>query len=216
MEQTRRNGRVTTSAALLMLVTAAGCSPAPDQRDRRLAEFARQSMEQQAKQNEHIARNSKAMIEENQKLVEATRELVAHDAQARQELIAAQERLTTQLNQQQASIAAGRDQLEQDRRQIAEQRFRDPILAAAIQNAGLLIACTLPLIVCIFVIKRMSSREPDDAAVAELLVYELTSDRPRLLPGPSLRPPALEHQADRVERSDSSASDQPAESDLPS
>jgi hypothetical protein len=121
--------------------------------------------------------------------------------------------LTTQLNQQQVSIAAGRDQLEKDRRLIAQQRFRDPILAAAVQNVGLIIACTLPLIVCIFVIKRMSSREPDDAAVAELLVYELTSDRPRLLPGPSLRPPALEH---RDERSDSSPSDQPAESNLPS
>jgi len=59
----------------------------------------------------------------------------------------------------------------------------------------LLIACTLPLIVCIFVIKRMSSKEPDDAAVVQLLIHELTSDTPRLLPGPSLRPPALECQA---------------------
>jgi len=214
MEMNQRNGRLTL--ILLMLLAVAGCSEPPDMRDQRLAEFAKQSMEQQVKQNEHIARNSEAIIEQSQKLVEATKELVAHDAQARQELIAAQEKLTTQLNQQRATIDAGRDQLEQDRREIAQQRHRDPILAAAIQNVGLLIACTLPLIVCIFVIKRMSSREPDDAAVAELLVHELVTDQPRLLPGPSLRPPALEHQADRDVRSDSSPSDQPAESDLPS
>ena len=192
-----RTARVMTNAALLMLMATAGCSKPPDMRDQRLAEFAKQSMEQQAKQNERIAEQSRAVIEQSQKLVEATKELVAHDAQARQELIAAHEKLTTQLNQQQASIAAGRDQLEKDRRLIAEQRFRDPILAAVVQNIGLIIACSLPLVVCIFVIKRMSSREPDDAAVAELLVHELTSDQPRLLPGPSLRPPALEHQVDR-------------------
>ncbi len=214
MEMNQRNGRLTL--ILLMLLAVAGCSKPADMRDQRLAEFAKQSMEQQAKQNDRIAEQSRAVIEQSQKLVEATKELVAHDAQARQELIAAQEKLTTQLNQQRATIDAGRDQLEQDRREIAQQRHRDPILAAAIQNVGLLIACTLPLIVCIFVIKRMSSREPDDAAVAELLVHELVTDQPRLLPGPSLRPPALESQADRDVRSDSSPSDQPAESDLPS
>jgi len=213
MEMNQQTTRVMTSAALLMLLATVGCSK-PDMRDQRLAEFAKQSMEQQAKQNDRIAEQSKAVVEESQRLAEATKELVAHDAQARQELIAAQEKLTTQLNQQRATIDAGRDQLEQDRREIAEQRSRDPILAAAVQSVGLLIACSLPLIVCVFVIRRMSSNEPDDAAVAELLVHELTSDRPRLLPGPSLRPPALEHQADRDERSDSSPSDQPAESEL--
>ena len=189
MEMNQRNGRLTL--ILPMLLAVAGCSKPADMRDQRLAEFAKQSMEQQAKQNDRIAEQSRAVIEQSQKLV-------AHDAQARQELIAAQEKLTTQLNQQRATIDTGRDQLEQDRREIAQQRHRDPILAAAIQNVGLLIACTLPLIVCLFVIKRMSSREPDDAAVAELLVHELVTDQPRLLPGPSLRPPpALEHQADR-------------------
>ena len=195
MEMNQRNGRLTL--ILLILLAAAGCSKPADMRDQRLAEFAKQSMEQQAKQNDRIAEQSRAVIEQSQKLVEATKELVAHDAQARQELIAAQEKLTTQLNQQRATIDTGRDQLEQDRRNIAQQRHRDPIVAAAIQNVGLLIACTLPLIVCIFVIKRMSSREPDDAAVAELLVHEFVSDQPLLLPGPSLRPPALEHLADR-------------------
>ena len=138
MEMNQRNGRLTL--ILLMLLAVAGCSKPADMRDQRLAEFAKQSMEQQAKQNDRIAEQSRAVIEQSHKLVEATKELVAHDAQARQELIAAQEKLTTQLNQQQASIAAGRDQLEKDRRLIAQQRFRDPIVAAAVHTAGLLIA----------------------------------------------------------------------------
>ena len=119
------------------------------------------------------------------------------------------------LRHQGQTACAGRDQLEQDRREIAQQRFRDPIVAAAVQNVGLIIACTLPLIVCIFVIRRMSSREPDDAAVAELLVYELTSDRPVLLPGPSLLPPpALGHHSEQNLDSESPTNGQPAESDL--
>ena len=192
MEMNQQTTRVMTSAVLLMLLATVGCSK-PDMRDQRLAEFAKQSMEQQAKQNDRIAEQSKAVVEESRRLAEATKELVAHDAQARQELIAAQEKLTTQLNQQRANIDAGRDQLEQDRREIAEQRFRDPILAAAVQNVGLIIACSLPLIVCVFVIRQMRSGEPDDAAVAQLLIHELTSDEPRLLPGPALRPAVLEH-----------------------
>ena len=214
MEMKQRIGHLITSVTLLILLGMAGCSR-PDMRDQRLAEFARQSMEQQAKQNDRIAEQSKAVVEESQKLAEATKELVAHDAQARQELIAAQERLTTQLNQQRATIDAGRDQLEQDRKEIAEQRHRDPVVAAAIQNVGLILACLLPLLVAVFVIRQMRSDEPDDAAIAQLLVHELTSDQPRLLPGPSLRPPALEHQAGPDDSSESPSYGRLDESDVP-
>ena len=54
-----------------------------------------------------------------------------------------------------------------------------------IQNIGLTLACLLPLVVAVFVIRQMQSQEPDHAAVAELLVLELTADEePRLLPDP--------------------------------
>jgi hypothetical protein len=40
----------------------------------------------------------------------------------------------------------------------------------------------------------MQSQDPDHAAVAEMLVLEVTSDEPRLLPGPQLRPRKLTHE----------------------
>jgi hypothetical protein len=185
-------------AALLMLLTTIGCGPAPDMRDQRLADFARQSTEQQARQNETVAKQSQAVVEESAKLAQAAQQLAESDAEARAEMIAAQQRLTSQLDQQRAAVDSGRDQLEQERKLIAAQRHRDPILAASIQTVGLIVAALLPLIVAIYVIRQMNRAEPDDGAVAQLLVAELTTDQPVLLPGPVLRPaPALEHHACR-------------------
>ena len=176
--------------ALLMLGVVGGCGKAPDER---LADFAQQSMAEQRKQNDRIADQSQAVVEESHQLAETAKALVEHDAEARRELIAAQQGLTSQLNGQQATVDAGRDQLEQDRREIAEQRHHDPIIAAMIQNIGLTLACLLPLVVAVFVIRQMQSQEPDHAAVAELLILEMTADEPRLLPGPMSQRPALTH-----------------------
>ncbi|MDA9859190.1 hypothetical protein N9D23_13805 [Rubripirellula sp.] len=181
---------VTILVAVLFLATIAGCGRSPDER---LAEFAQQSMAEQRKQNDRIADQSQAVVEESHQLAEAAKELVERDAEARRELIAAQQELTTQLNEQQSTIYTGHDQLEQDRREIAEQRHRDPIVAAVIQNFGLVIACLLPLIVAVYVIRQMQSQGPDHAAVAELLTLELTSDEPLLLPGPGRTRQLLDH-----------------------
>ena len=177
-------------AAVLLLATIGGCGKAPDER---LANFAQQSMAEQRKQNDRIADQSQAVVEESHQLAETAKELVAHDAEARRELIAAQQELTSQLNGQQSAIHTGHQQLEQDRREIAEQRHRDPIVAAVIQNIGLTLACLLPLVVAVFVIRQMQSQEPDHAAVAELLILEMTADEPRLLPGPMSQRHALTH-----------------------
>ena len=177
-------------AAVLLLATIGGCGRSPDER---LADFAERTMSEQIKQNDRMADQSQAVVAESHQLAETAKELVARDAEARRELIAAQQELTSQLNGQQATVDAGRGQLEQDRREIAEQRHRDPIVATAIQNTGLVIACLLPLIVAVYVIRQMQSQEPDHAAVAELLVLELTADEPRLLPGPMSQRHALTH-----------------------
>jgi len=181
---------------LALLVMTAGCSDAPDYRDLRLAEFAQQTMMEQRIQNERMADQSEAVIQESSQLAETAKKLVEYDAQTRREMIAAQTELTSQLNQQQSVVYAGRDQLERERQQIAEKRHRDPVIAAAIENAGLAIACLLPLIVCLYVIKQMQTQEPDHAAVAELLIQEFSGDQPRLLQGPLWRPLALEHHKD--------------------
>ena len=183
-------------SVVLLLVMTAGCGDSPDYRDQRLAEFARESITEQRLQNERIADQSAAVVEESGRLAETAKLMVEHDAQTRREMLAAQSELTSQLHQQQAVVDAGRDQLERDRQQIAEKRFRDPMIAIAIENAGLAMGCLLPLVICFFVIRQMQTQETDHAAVAELLIHEFSSNQPMLLPGPLWRPIALEHHDD--------------------
>ena len=178
---------------LMLLVIIAGCGDAPDMRDQRLAEFARDTMQEQRLQNERMADQSGAVVEESRQLAETAKVLVEHDAQSRREIIAAQTELTSQLHQQQAAVAAGRDRLEQDRQQIAEGRYWDPIIALTLESTGLAIACLLPLVICFLVIRQMHTQEPDHAAVAELLIQEFSSDEPLLLTGASWGPLALNH-----------------------
>jgi len=190
MKQMIHHRSVAMFAAVLLLATIVGCGRSPDER---LAEFAQQAMAEQRKQNDRIADQSQAVVAESHQLAETAKLLVEHDAEARRELIAAQQELTTQLNGQQSAIHTGHQQLEQDRREIAEQRHRDPIIAAVIQDFGLFIACLLPLVVAVFVIRQVQSQEPDHAAVAELLILEMTADEPRLLPGLMSQRSALTH-----------------------
>jgi hypothetical protein len=190
MKQMKSLRRVAMCLALLMLGVVGGCGSSPDER---LADFAERTMSEQIKQNDRMADQSQAVVAESHQLAETAKELVEHDAEARRELIAAQQELTSQLNGQQSAIYTGHEQLEHDRREIAEQRHRDPIIAAVIQDFGLFIACLLPLVVAVFVIRQIQSQEPDHAAVAELLVLELTADEPRLLPGPMSQRHALNH-----------------------
>ena len=166
---------------LMFTLVIIGCGKPPDLRDQRLAEFARESMTEQRQQNDRMAEQSVAVVAGSRQLAEAAQELVLQDATARRELLAAQTELTSQLHDQRSRVDAGRDQLEQERRQIATQRTRDPLLAAAIYDVGLVLVSVLPLLVCLYVIRQMQVQEPDHAAVAEMLVLELTSQQPRFL-----------------------------------
>jgi hypothetical protein len=150
--------------ALAISTAVIGCSPAPDYRDQRLAEFAKQSAAQQSQQNNRIA------------------DLVEQNAKSRQDFLEAHETLTMQINSQQSALDTARSQLEQDRKDIASQRHRDPIIAAAIQGVGVFFACLLPLAVAMFVIWQMRSQGQDESAVADLLITELTAEKPLFLP----------------------------------
>jgi len=169
---------------LLMLCGTTSCDPPPDERDPRLAEFARQSVEQQARQNEALSRQSEAVVAQSGKLAEAARQLVDEDARARREMVAAHQQLQDQLGQQRAAVDAQRDRLEQERQQIARQRHRDPLIAAAVQSFGGILACLLPLLVCLYLLHRLTASDGPDHALGELLIEELTADRPTWLPLP--------------------------------
>jgi hypothetical protein len=79
-----------------VVLLTGGCEP-PDER---LADFARQSTEQQAQQNEQMA-------EQSRQIAEGSRQLIEADAQARQEIVSAQQ----QLQDQQVEIGHQRDAL---------------------------------------------------------------------------------------------------------
>jgi hypothetical protein len=167
--------------ALTILITLllAGCKSSPDER---LVDMARDHEKSQAEQSQQMARMQQEVAEGSKRLVEA-------DAKARQELTAIQH----ELRSDQADIGHQRDQLETERREIATQRHRDPIIAVAIENTGLVLACLLPLLVCVYVLWSIGRSRDTDAAVTDLLVQELVSERPMLLPPPGR--PALTHAA---------------------
>ncbi len=164
---------------MILIALLAGCKSSPDER---LVEMAKAHEARQAEQSQQMARMQHEVAEGSRTLVEA-------DAKAREELTAMQH----ELRSDQADIGHQRDQLETERREIATQRNRDPIVAAAITNVGVVVACLLPLLVCVYVLWSAGRRSESDAAVTELLVQELVSERPMLLPSP--RGPAL--RADR-------------------
>jgi len=109
-------------------------------------------------------------------VAEASRQLVEADAKSRTEIVA----LQRDLQQGQTELGRQRDQLEDDRREFADQRNRDPIIANTLTTVGTTIACLLPLVL---------------GTLAEILVEEIATDKPVLLPPPSSLT-ALNHEMD--------------------
>lgn len=120
--------------------------------DRRLVEMARESSARQAEQNRQMAEVTRHAAEATRKVVEAN----------------------TNLDRQ-------RQDLDGERRQIAAQRHRDPLIAAAISSTAILLACLLPLVLAIYMLRCATKDPGDEAQLAELLILEMTSDKPLLL-----------------------------------
>jgi hypothetical protein len=119
----------------------AGC----DSEDERLAQYAQNSVQQQAQQNAALAKADEDLHAER-----------------------------TSLNEQQAS-------LEEDRREIADQRVRDPLIANALETIGLILACLTPLLICVYALKQAGGASPEQE-LGSLLVEELTADESDLFP----------------------------------
>jgi hypothetical protein len=178
-----------------------GCSSS----DERYVELSQQSVARQAEQNHEIAQQS-------QKVAEATHELVQADARARAELIEAQRSLEEGLQAERSKLDNERDKLELDRQALATAKEREPIIANAIWSAALLVAVVLPLVLGIYLIRTVGIDGPSHD-LAELLVYELTSEQSPLLPAPeaklpqpTLPVPAAETSPERTEAIEGPAS----------
>lgn len=157
---------------MAMLIAASGCSSSDD----RLVELSKQSLARQAEQNDALARQSELVAEASKQLVQA-------DAQARQEIVAAQAELQQGLQAERSSLDRQHENLETERKALAAQRQRDPIVAAAVMQVGILLACLLPVAVCFYLLRAMKDAQPD-GELCKLLIEELTASEPLLLPPP--------------------------------
>jgi len=168
---------------VLLCLPILACAGCPSESDR-VAEVARKAAREQAKQNERMA-------QVEQEVAEAHKRLVEGEAKARGEMVA----LQRDLQKAQAEVGEQRDSLEAERREMAAQRGRDPIIASAIECVGVVLACLLPLLVCIYMLRALRDSSDDDSAVTEILIQDLTSDAPDFLP-PARPVTALEHESD--------------------
>ena len=167
----------------MTLLLAAGCS---DSRDERFRQLAEQSLRQQSEQNKRLA-------EQSGQIAEASKHLVANDAQARKEMIAAHATLQKELQTERTNINQQLSGLESERREIARQRGRDPIIAQTISGIGLTLACLLPLLLAGYVIYSLNRSSDDSDALSEMLVMEIVAEKPILLPISPRPVAALEH-----------------------
>ena len=162
---------LTWTLLLSIPIAVLGCSPPPDER---LIELGQQSCDRQAEQNQTIA-------EQTRQLTEMSNDFLAAEGQASAETIALQREIAQ-------AEAAAREELLQiqqhlvERRQIANERQRAPIIAAAITQVGLWLVCLAPLALCGYLLYVLRHSADNDAAVTELLIEEIIAEHPRLLP----------------------------------
>jgi len=153
-------------AALAMMLVATGCN---QDENSRLAAMAEQQLARQAEANRRATELQHEVAEGSRKLVEA-------DAAARLEMATAQR----EMQAEQIEIGRQRDQLEVERRELGSQRHTDPVIADAIISTGMILGCLLPLLLCWYLLQQ-PIQPIDDSVIAEVLLDDLTTDRPLLM-----------------------------------
>ena len=105
----------------------------------------------------------------------------------------------------QHDLSHERDKLEEERRRFAAARKVDPVIASAISMAAMLLASVLPLIIC-WQLLRAGKESSDDGLVTEMLLQDMVSTSPILLP--SAHNPALEYANENSNATHSPAEEQ--------
>jgi len=73
-----------------------------------------------------------------------------------------------------------RQDLENERRSLAVQRQREPIIAESIKGVVLIVVAALPLVVCWYLVKSLFVSVSDDSTAAEILIEQLATQGPLL------------------------------------
>jgi len=167
--------RKTLIAVVIMVVI--GCSSS----DERLARQAIESAQRQAEQNREMSQLNREVAEGTKRIAEAV-------SQTREEMIA----METDLQDQ-------RNRLEEERRSLADERYRESLLTPIIGNLGLMLVCSLPLVLAWYLLHGLRSQTSDSDDVSNLLIRELTSVSPTLLPLAASNRRAIEHAAQQYD-----------------
>lgn len=160
--------------AIILIVI--GCRSDSD----RVAEMATRHASEQAELSRQTVKLQNELVEGTQKLVEA-------DAQARRDFL----ELEGKLDDQRVEVGRRHDELESERREIAKQRYRDPIVANALIAAATLLACLLPMLLAGWLL-RSQLNETDEFTATEILLEEISARHPALA-SPSR--PAMNHES---------------------
>jgi hypothetical protein len=164
---------------ILSLAAITGCEPpSPDDR---LAQMAEHSVTQQAQQNAEMARL-------NREVAQGTNRLVETDSLARRELLAAQR----DLQRQQEQVGIQRDALETERKDWASQRQTESVYAPILSTLGMTLLALLPLVLCWYLLHGLSRSA--DHQIGDLLIQEIVSPEPTLLPPPANSSRVLEYE----------------------
>ena len=158
---------------ILILLTSIGCN---SDENSRVAELATQQLERQVDQN-------RRMSELQREVASGSRELVEADAKARQEMTILQREIQSEQNE----IGRQRDVLETERREIADSRNRDPIIATAITRVAMVVISLLPLLIC-WLLLQQKVEPTDKNEITELLLDDLVSAEPLLMPSTTSKP----------------------------
>lgn len=183
-----------------LMVATLGCDA-----DHRVAEVATDAAQRQAEQNEEMIRLNREVAENNQRLIEADsqsrqeviqvqRDLIERDAEGRQQLNAMQREVQTAVNQERSSLDRQHEKLDDERRDIVQDRRWDSVLGSAIAGFGVILACLTPVVLAVYLLHSIHNQEPSDAELTELLLQEIGSDRSVLLGPVGHGPPCLEHE----------------------
>jgi outer membrane murein-binding lipoprotein Lpp len=148
---------------ILTIATVAGSSlTAGCDDNKKLAEMATESAQRQAEQNQEMARVNREVAAGSKRLVEA-------NSEANRRLLATQQNLDDQ-----------RTEIDEERKSLASERNREPILAAVITEAGALLICSLPLVLCWYLLHGIR-RGGQEADISELLIEEMVATQPAIL-----------------------------------
>jgi hypothetical protein len=157
----------------MIALMIAGC----DSSDERLADYAQQTAAQQAQQNAATADVARKAAENQRRVIETVEK-------SRQDLIGVQKELDLQ-----------RTTIAQEHKELTEQRRQESLLAPVLTTIGYLLVTALPLGLCWYLLHTLKSSPVDESAVTQLLVQDLLSEQPVLLPRPVNSNPRLVHES---------------------